>query len=54
MPRLNVLQWGRTREGAEGFEGVKIAMLPYPLQWGRTREGAEGRGLVIRLKAEAG
>ncbi len=37
------LQWGRTREGAEGCAPyLALCQLPPMLQWGRTREGAEG------------
>ena len=37
------LQWGRTREGAEGLAlAWHLIRLDASLQWGRTREGAEG------------
>ncbi len=43
---ISLLQWGRTREGAEGAlwgpERIDVRDL---LQWGRTREGAEGQRL---------
>ena len=43
----NELQWGRTREGAEGCLTVACKLFnPRALQWGRTREGAEGLDLV--------
>ncbi len=37
------LQWGRTREGAEGEFFRSSEARKSLLQWGRTREGAEGR-----------
>ncbi len=38
------LQWGRTREGAEGKQHEDGSVEDDAvLQWGRTREGAEGK-----------
>ncbi len=41
-PPLSMLQWGRTREGAEGIDDCSLRKNAPVLQWGRTREGAEG------------
>ena len=38
---LRLLQWGRTREGAETFRPAWWQGKADLLQWGRTREGAE-------------
>ncbi len=45
-----MLQWGRTREGAEGRDAL-LNFLDHisELQWGRTREGAEGCATIARL-----
>ncbi len=46
-----MLQWGRTREGAEGRLSLPDLTSAAPtLQWGRTREGAEG---ATKLKLTA-